>query len=767
MNGLRRVVLVFASGLLAVLGLAAVPSASAQTSAPPLTYTVQTTGGDLAHAQDGDPLRITVAGLPANATANFVVCPAQLRDSLLKSQLDPVTKKLVWVPDPSFANRVTAYCGNLNDELSGALFQTPRSDRGRSAASQTVVFDTSVPRGASAPKAVAFDPEFTTLAASATIPWPANPAKKQYSFACDETHPCTMMLKLTGKPAGATVPQTVYDSSITFAASAPGLKIQGCGGVGAGTVTASMPERFGRTAVAWNQMLCAPTKAVQPANIVAETEDSGLTSFDKGDSDVVVTGSGGTLAAQSVRARSYVPVALNATVVAAVGWTPTDRSDTGAALLSRLSGGPAFSWDDVANLLSKGGELPDSTGRGGVFADGSALVARNPALAVISGPTSPVQAPDSRAGHFDNTFYGVTGEAGPGSVPLTLSGRLAGLPAWTYGSFRDAQGKPLAGNGKPVGVVGDLNTLNLGDDGVHNVDAKTGRINVRKQVSSATLGTGQECVNGCLNWVVTDLATATEYGWTPAALPDGKGGYVAPTPATLQAAAAHAQPAEDGSLHLTGGAGYPLTFVESVTAPVNPLVDAACAPEKAKQDQLATFLKAATNGGQNSMGPGLVPLTPDLLSAAQDAVAKVGTGTASAACHEQQEAQNPGTGPGGPGDTGGGGPVTGGFGGTGPGTPVAGPGPEAAALAMQAPTQASVQAARNLADGVRIPLFPGAGALAALIPLLALVALVLLPSATGYLTAGKPLPPWVNRLARRVAALWVSVLRIPALRGRA
>ncbi|WP_326835428.1 hypothetical protein VSH64_10940 [Amycolatopsis rhabdoformis] len=764
MNGFRRVALVVAAGVLAVLGVAAVPSASAQTTTPPLTYTVQTTGADLATAQDGDPVRITVSGLPANATASVAVCPAQLRDSLLHSVVDPVTKKAAWVADHTMATRVAQYCGNLNDELAGAVFPTV-ANRGRSAVSQNVVFDLYVPRGSSAPKNVPFDPDFTTLAPSAALPWPNNPDKKQYSFTCDETHPCTMLLTINGKPAGATVQQTVFDSSLTFAASPPGLKIQGCGGVGDGTVTASMPERFGPTAVAWNQLLCAPTKTAQPANIVSETEDAGLTSFDKGDSDVAFTGSGGTLAAQSVRARTYVPVALNATVIAAVGWTPTDRSDAGASLVSRLGTSLQFDWDDVANLLSKGGEVPDSTGRGGIFKTGSALVTRNAALAAISGPSSPVQAPDARAGHSDNTFYGVTGESGPGSVPLTLSGRLAGMPAWTYGTFRDPQGAPLKGNGQPVGVVSDLNALNLGDDGVHNVDAKTGRVNVRKQVNNATLGTGQECKNGCLDWIVTDLATATEYGWTPVALPDGQGGYVAPTPKSLQAAAAHAEVADDGSLRLDGTTApgaYPLTFVESVAAPLNPLVDAGCAPETAKQTELATFLKAATNGGQNSLGQGMVGLTPDLLSAAQDAAARVGTGTAAASCHEQEQAQNPGppdTGPGG----GTGGDLTGGdLGGPGLGSDApAAPPAEVTALTMKAPTADSVQDSRNLASSVDIPLFPGATALGALIPLLALVALVLLPPGTGYLTAGKPLPAWVGRTSRGVAR------RFAALRGRA
>ena len=86
--------------------------------------------------------------------------------------------------------------------------------------------------------------------------------------------------------------------------------------------------------------------------------------------------------------------------------------------------------------------------------------------------------------------------------------------------------------------------------------------------------------------------------------------------------------AADGSLALGDTSGdpnaYPLTFVESLTAPVNPLIDQNCQPEKAKQDQLTTVVKAAVNGGQSSMGPGMVPLTPVLLTQAQDAATKIG-----------------------------------------------------------------------------------------------------------------------------------------------
>ncbi|MET9264885.1 hypothetical protein [Amycolatopsis sp. NPDC004079] len=750
MNRFRRVAHVLAAGVLAVLGVAVVPAASAQTQPSPLNYQVQVTGADPMNAQDGDPLRITISGLPAGATANYSVCPLPLRDSLVKAGS--------WVHDPSVPARVTAYCKNFNDELSGAEFKPPPQDVGRSATTHDIVFDTYVPRGARTPGTIVLDPDFTTLKKTGTLKWPNNPDHKQYSFSCDENHPCTMTLRIV-VPATATAPaQTVFDSSITFRASAPGLKIKGCGGVGASTLTGSMPERFGRTAVGWNQMLCAPTKAVQPVNIVNESEDVGLTSFDKGESDVQVTGSGGTLAAQQVRARSYVPTALNATVLAAVGWAPTDRGDDGGALNSRLAANLNFGWDDLANLLSKGGLSPDRTGRGGIFVDGSALVRRNPAMAAISGADSPLVSPNTRAGQFNTDFFGVTGEIGTSTVPLVLSGRLNGMPAWRYGTFVDRDKQKLKGSEGPVGVVTDLNALNLGDGGVHNVDAKTGQVNVRKQVGNATLGTGNECRKGCLNWVVTDLATATENGWAPVALPNGKGGYVAPTPKSLQAAAAHTQEAKDGSVRIVPSddpEAYPLTYLESLTAPLNPLVDASCAPEAAKQAQLTTFLKAATNGGQSSLGPGLVPLTPDLLSAAQAAASKVGTGTAAASCHEQKEAQHPGSAAtGGPGAAAGSTPPSGALSGPLPRSGSNGTGAaEAAALAMKAPTQASVQEARSLAAAVKIPLFPGAGVLGALIPLLALVALVLLPPTTGYLTAGKPLPSWVNRLAERLVAL--------------
>jgi hypothetical protein len=767
-TALKRVTLVLASGALAVTGLLIAPSASAQPT-PTLNYSVRTSIADLAHVLNGDPLRITISGLPANATAEWQICPEVLPDNLVTYREG--------APNHAIKDRFLAYCakGGLNDELSGKAFGG-RTLRGRSAVTGDITFDVPVPRGSITPQVVFFDPAYTSFSPS-FVKWANNPNKKGYSFSCDENHPCSWGLHIMAPPpVGGVRSPEVYDTSIKFAPAAAGIKIQGCGGIGTSTLDASVPERFGRTLVSWNQLLCAPTRAAQPTNIVAENEDNALKSFDTGASTIAITGSGSALAAQHVRDRQYVPVGLNATVVAAVGWSPTDLTDPNprsVPLESKLTASLKFSWDDLANMLSKGSENPYGPGRGGIFQDTSALVQRNAALAAIrTYDGSYQQGPLKRSGVSVLEGYGgVTGEAGKGTVPLQLSSTLAkSAPAsWVYGTggeFHDPidNTKVLPGSGTPVGTVTDLTSLNLGAAFVHNVDTKSGKIAVRKQVSGVTLGGGFECVGGCLNWVVTDLATATENGWAPVAVPNGQGGYVAPTPQSLQAAATHLTQGADGSLTpgVTSGDpnAYPLTFVESITAPLNPLVDTNCQPEKAKQDQLTTLLRAATNGGQSAMGPGLIPLSPELLATAQTAAAKVGTGTSAAACKETIIAQATAAGTPPPAGTGSGAATTIPPGPPGPlgsagslGSPLpsstANPLPISLISPTKVPTAASVQDSRKLADSVRIPDFFGAGPLGALAPLLALAALVILPSATAYLMAGRPLPPWLAQFRRQ------------------
>lgn len=749
---LRRVCLVFVSGVLAVLGVLGAPSASAQEAPPPaLSYTVKTVPANLAHVQNGDAVKITISGLPAGATAVLRVCPATLPDTLLKGIGAAV-------PQHDVTARVNAYCGVLNDELAGAEYG--QVSRNRSATTHDIVYDTTIPRGPSVPAYVAFDPSYTSFDKSEPFfPWADNPVvstspdgtkirQRKWSFSCDETHPCTFALHLDGVVAGT--PAAAQDNSITFAPTAPGLSVEGCAGIGPNTLDASMPERFGRTAVTWNQLLCAPTNSNQPTNIVAENEDTGLKAFDTGASDVVFTGSGGTLATQTTRDRQYVPVGLNAAVIAAVGWSPTDVDDGGGQLISQFATHLDFGFDDVANLLSKSGqtpEAPETPGRGGIFVNDAPLVKRNPDLAAIDFGGNPGAGLNARAraGALYPDFYGVTGESGAGTVPLALSETLASAApnAW---KFPDQPA--TAYSGKSPGVITSLDALSpAGLQALRNMEPKVGQLAVRKTVNNATIGTGGECASGCLNWIVTDLATATHYGWAIAALPNGHGGYVTPTTQSLQAAASSMKEGKDGTLQpgtVSDPDGYPLTFGEYLAAPVNPLIDANCKPLQGKQDQLTAYLAMARAGGQNALSPGMAPLTPALATEANQRVAKVGTGTTGAACHEQAAANNPP--PTSPGGGAGATPTSN----TGASSTPVGTGPAPLVAPLKAATPSTVSAAKNLADSVRIPAFFGGGVLGALIPLLALVVLAVLPSATGYLAAGKPLPPWLISLLGRV-----------------
>ncbi|MER6794796.1 hypothetical protein, partial [Amycolatopsis mediterranei] len=718
----RRIGLVLACGLLAVLGLLAVPAAQAQVTPPPLPYTIRTTPADLSAVRDGDPLRITISGLPAGATAKAYLCPADLRDALLKQVSGQ------WVPNNDLTARVSAYCGtDFGDTLTGAKAGLPviTPSRPRSATTGDIVFDTPVPRGSSTPIYVGNDPDYTSLdPIKGTREWPNNPVTatdpntgvkirtRQWSYLCDETHPCRVMLTITAKNAdGKSVTWT--DSTLpAVTPTAPDLIVKGCAGLGANTLNASMPQRAGRSAVAWNQALCAPSKSEQPTNIVSETEDEALTSFDTGASDLALTGSGGALATQTVRARQYVPVGINATVLAAVGWAPTDKADNGSSLKGKLGDTFTVTLDELATMLTKGGQNPDGDGRGGVFKDGTPLVTRNPALAAVTGQTF-VLNPNARAGTLDSAsgFFGFTGEAGKGTVPLAMSTVLEKNAAGSW-VFRKMGNDTYYGglDGISPGRITDLTQLDPGTNRLDNVNAKVGQSAVRKVVDGVTVGKDETlCKNGCLNWVVTDLATAKAYGWTPVALPDGKGGFVAPSEQSLQAAADSMTEGPDGTLQPgTAAPGtYPLTFVEYLAVPVNPLIDAGCKPLTGKQDALKKFTAMVQTRGQGVLAPGLARLTPSLAGAALDRTLQIGTGTPEKACQEKEVAKSPpppGTGT--PVS-----PVSNDLGPAGAANTGTTPAADTAPAHDAVPTQQSVQAAKNVADVVRIPPFAGAGVL--------------------------------------------------------
>ncbi|WP_215542905.1 hypothetical protein [Amycolatopsis sp. CA-230715] len=616
----------------------------------------------------------------------------------------------------------------------------PIADQPRDGATHMVDIDYPVSRGETEPVSVQNDPEYSEMYVDEHGNVVHVPNPKKYSYRCDEANPCAIWLKIVVPHPNAKADITLDGSMVVAPGENTGLP-PGCKDPVAGAaVTTALPERMAKSTSSWNSLLCSPTRAPSVMQPLATREGEVLAGFDRGARDLAFTGSGTALSTDKRRERVFVPTALNAVVLVAVGRQPKGVSDRGYPFLGPIKDALKFSLDDVADLVSK--RRMDGNTPGSVMADGSALVERNPVLKAMY--------PHHRLIYE----FGLSGLAGPDTGPLLLSDLLT-TEASAHWQFKRGTEPPV-----PVGRVTDYLRLNAGAGVDVNVNTAPTRSDLRKQLDNLTQGF---CPGGssqpCAGYVLTDLATATEYGWTPVALRNASGEYVAPTPASMAAAATHFADAGDGTVR-PGATGadrnaYPLTFAEYAVAPKNPLVDGPCKPRKEAQQALSAVLRTAVDpGGQGALGPGLVPLPEPLASVAKDRLAKVGSGALADACKEKDELKNPprGAGVGGPGGDGGAVPPSGVPGGSGPaagaGTGAANGSPTGAPA--QAPTPASVQAAKNLAAAVSIPPFPGSGLLGPLIPLLALVFLTILPSATAYLAAGRPVPPWLARTTRRL-----------------
>ncbi|RZQ59684.1 hypothetical protein [Amycolatopsis suaedae] len=719
----KRCVVAIACAVLAVAPLGA-PAAVAQP--PQLPYQVTTTPADLSSVRDSDVVRLSIAGLPAGASATVALCPEDLRDALTFNN--------------TAVSRFTNYCQHIQGVYSASPARYPAAGQPRNAATGTIDIAYPVSRGETQALNINWDPVYGKVYRDANGKNVVRPEAPKYSYKCDETSPCAIWVQITATPPGQTKPVTWLTRTGPVRPSMDTGGPAGCQPPAPGrSVTAAYPERLAKSAVAWNSLLCSPTGGPSPVQPLAIGEGDALAGFDKAERDLAYTGAGTALSEDPRRERVSVPVALNAVVLAAVGRQPAGKTDSGATFTGPITDTLTFDWSELANLIAKR-TASEGFHVGGVMANGSTLVSRNPLL----------------AGMFpqDRLFgdFGLSGNVGTDTGPLLLSTMLTQkAPAqWRF--------LPTQKGGAPVGVIKDYLAVN---DGLVNIATALTKGGVRKQMQDLSMGLCPEN-RTCAGYVLTDLATAVESGWTPVALPNSAGKFVAPTPQSLQAAAAHLRPAEDGTLLLgdTGAdqAAYPLTFAEHAVAPGNALVGADCTPRKDAQDTLRGVLTTAVGGGQKVLGPGMVPLTPDLVTTARERIAKVGAGPAGEACAENKDIQqNPPPPAGGPQGGGTGALPPGGPAG---GLPAAGPGPDAGAL-TQAPSPATVEAAKLLAGNTRIPLFPGAGVLAILLPLVALGLLVVLPSSTAYLAAGRPVPAWLAR-----AAGWVGQ-RIARLRGAA
>ena len=300
-------------------------------------------------------------------------------------------------------------------------------------------------------------------------------------------------------------------------------------------------------------------------------------------------------------------------------------------------------------------------------------------------------------------------------------------------------------------------------------------------------------------WFLTDLATASSVGVPVAALQNGRGEYVPPTPETLTAAVATLKADKNGMLApdpaptADAAGAYPLSFVEYAIVPAAPLVTDDCKPRTETQAVMTSWLTYVTTAGQAELPSGMAPLTPALQKQAAEAIAKVGTGAQTGKCGPKTPPSTtppPGshtttppaaTGsfgdPGSFSDSGSFGDAgTGDFSDPGLGSLdeqalgssdlgagtdlTSGSGADArsnatgATTATRQSTAASRRGAARSADrgGVKLPAFLGAAPISAIVPPLSLAAIVALTSFAAIGTSGRPLPA-LQSVGRRVRRL--------------
>ena len=180
-------------------------------------------------------------------------------------------------------------------------------------------------------------------------------------------------------------------------------------------------------------------------------------------------------------------------------------------------------------------------------------------------------------------------------------------------------------------------------------------VSQKSQMAALRNSLGQNAGNTGPAWVLTDYATAVELGLTPVAIENAAGEFVLPTPQSIAAGVATMTVEPDGRRTPDPGAStpgaYPLPMLEYAMAPAEPLVDEACSLRTESQQALSSWLAFLTGPGQEGLGAGFVPLTPELAAEAEQAIARVGTSPSTAACSP--------TNPGGPTSPGAAGPAAG------------------------------------------------------------------------------------------------------------
>ncbi len=456
---------------------------------------------------------------------------------------------------------------------------------------------------------------FTLRVGVGVVEW--NYVNDPQSLTCDQAHPCALVVEIRSGPTDAPPTWTPYVFDLTFVDADP---VAGCGGLSSGGLSGAASDAMTDAWVGWTIATCNQqgTKGAWTGMSFGGEGDA-VSRFSQGQLDLAYTPTGYSPDAgfaTGSRPAVAIPVGIGAVVMGlANGYINGDGRKVPYSDVH-------LSLDELAGMVSGG--------QWGV--DATALMLENPQLA---------------AGGVFQTDFKVGGPSEVGSTPWLMTRYLhdARPGAW---KVPDASGPFGANAGRPRGID---NSFALADPPYTNaLDLYTGRPALAKQVDNLAPGPGGV-------WAVADLTTVDALDMYSVTIDNAAGTPVRAEPQAMADAVAAMTTTPDGMLIADPSStqGYPLTYVEYVLVPAEPLSDASGACRTDSQALLTKWLTYVTGDGQQNLPDGLQPLPADLQAEAQQKIAEVGATAAATSC------QNP-TGPGEGGGNGGGGAGTDGSG---------------------------------------------------------------------------------------------------------
>jgi hypothetical protein len=554
------------------------------------------------------------------------------------------------------------------------------------------------------------------------------PASDTPALSCEPGRRCSVGFTILYLTEAGDLMYLQEASSLAFTVKEPNA-FEGCEEPKPGEVVDMVgPHRLAPAYVGWVQSRCGGGKAID-MEYTANDDVTAREGFRDGQGTVFLGGGGATVgepaAAVAKRPSVGVPVALNAQVLAITGQYPA----LGMGGLNR----PAYI-DDIKLTPEQFAELVTTSGALVTGRHQAAVKEANPQLATLL------------AGRLQNADIAAYATREVGHWVLSRHLARHAPQDWRYPNVPSQYDNP----GEAIGELWRLDVLN--PSGGRFLSMAGDRVGLGKILDNQDfVGDCGSIDAGCLNFVLTDAATAAHLGLPVVKLRNAAGEYVAPTPATMTAAAGQMKRLPDGTLApdpAAGGQGaYPLTYVEYAHAPACTGLEGA--------DRVRDVLGYMAGAGQQRLPAGFAALPEGLKGEAAQAVGKVGAQT-TGPC-----AQDGGDPPGG-GGPGGGGPNGGGPNG---GTPVSNTGgatSNAAGADGNHPTRpvttAGQQQALAGAQGTHIPLFAGLAALVLIVPISALVLTNAITSGTAYGTSGRhrggDLLAWWAAL--RARTLWLA-----------